>query len=164
MAYIEQEDGSWLTEKQIKFCNEYLVDLNGLQAAIRAGYSENTAGEIAYENLNKPHIKAFIAKRRAEIAKVNDLSPEWVVNRFKDISDRCMTAVPVMEFDPVEKMMKQKTAVTEEGEEIGVWEFDSTGANKATEMIGKHLGMFISQKVDVNAKVEQTQIVFKKAE
>jgi len=72
--------------------------------------------------------------------------------------------VPVMEFDPVEKMMKQKTAVTEEGEEIGVWEFDSTGANKATEMIGKHLGMFISQKVDVNAKVEQTQIVFKKAE
>jgi phage terminase small subunit len=46
-----------LTAKQEMFCREYLIDLNGTQAAIRAGYSENAANEIAAENLAKPSIK-----------------------------------------------------------------------------------------------------------
>ena len=49
-----------LTRKQQKFVDEYLVDLNGTQAAIRAGYSIATATEIAHENLRKPHIAAAI--------------------------------------------------------------------------------------------------------
>jgi phage terminase small subunit len=72
------------------------------------------------------------------------LTQEWVLERLKAISDRCMTAVPVMEFDYVNKEMVQKT--DEEGK--GVWEFDSNGANKATENIGKHLGMFITKKIE----------------
>ena len=45
-----------LTEKQKRFCDEYLIDLNATQAAIRAGYSEKTARQTATENLSKPYI------------------------------------------------------------------------------------------------------------
>ena len=46
-----------LTEKQKRFCDEYLIDLNATQAAIRAGYSPDTAYSIGQENLKKPEIK-----------------------------------------------------------------------------------------------------------
>jgi phage terminase small subunit len=46
-----------LTDKQAAFCREYLIDLNGTQAAIRAGYSEKTAKDIAAENLQNPTFK-----------------------------------------------------------------------------------------------------------
>lgn len=55
-----------LTAKQQRFCDEYLIDLNATQAAIRAGYSKKTAGVIATENLQKPNISAYIEKRMAE--------------------------------------------------------------------------------------------------
>lgn len=55
-----------LTAKQQRFCDEYLIDLNATQAAIRAGYSKKTAGAIATENLQKPYIKEYIEKRMAE--------------------------------------------------------------------------------------------------
>ena len=52
---------SQLTEKQKKFVEEYLIDLNATQAAIRAGYSVDTASQIGYENLRKPEIVEAIA-------------------------------------------------------------------------------------------------------
>lgn len=55
-----------MTEKQKRFCDEYLIDLNISQAAIRAGYSKKTAYAIGQENLKKPIIKAYIEKRLAE--------------------------------------------------------------------------------------------------
>jgi len=55
-----------MTAKQQRFCDEYLIDLNATQAAIRAGYSKKTANRIATENLSKPVIKAFIEARMAE--------------------------------------------------------------------------------------------------
>jgi phage terminase small subunit len=59
-----------MTARQQAFVREYLVDLNGTQAAIRAGYSKNCAQEIACENLTKPIIsnavKAEIARRKEE--------------------------------------------------------------------------------------------------
>lgn len=55
-----------MTAKQMRFCDEYLIDLNATQAAIRAGYSEKNARNIASENLAKPNIKAFIDQRMAE--------------------------------------------------------------------------------------------------
>ncbi len=45
-----------LTPKETAFCEEYIIDFNATQAAIRAGYSKNCAKEIGYENLTKPHI------------------------------------------------------------------------------------------------------------
>ena len=55
-----------MTPKQKRFCDEYLIDLNATQAAIRAGYSEKTARKIGQENLTKPDIKAYIERRMAE--------------------------------------------------------------------------------------------------
>lgn len=57
---------SRMTEKQKRFCDEYLIDLNATQAAIRAGYSKRTAGVIGGENLEKPYIKAYIDARLKE--------------------------------------------------------------------------------------------------
>lgn len=55
-----------LTEKQKRFCDEYLIDLNATQAAIRAGYSKKTANRTGPENLSKPVIKEYIDQRMAE--------------------------------------------------------------------------------------------------
>lgn len=51
-----------LNLKQSKFCHEYLKDFNGTKAALRSGYSERSAGSIAAENLQKPEIRAEIAR------------------------------------------------------------------------------------------------------
>lgn len=55
-----------LTDKQKRFCDEYLIDCNATQAAIRAGYSERTARSIGQENLTKPVIRAYIDARMKE--------------------------------------------------------------------------------------------------
>lgn len=55
-----------LTAKQKRFIEEYLIDMNATQAAIRAGYSPDSAKEIGCENLTKPNIKAAIDKAMAE--------------------------------------------------------------------------------------------------
>ncbi len=52
-----------LTAKQKRFCDEYLIDLNATQAAIRSGYSPKTAEIIGFENLRKPGIAEYINKR-----------------------------------------------------------------------------------------------------
>ena len=76
-----------LTNRQKKFCHEYLVDLNATQAAIRAGYREKTARVIGAENLTKPYIKARIEELQAEIAKRNRITTDYLVNEFKSIAD-----------------------------------------------------------------------------
>jgi phage terminase small subunit len=58
-----------LTPKQEKFVQEYLIDLNATQAAIRAGYSKKTARQIATQHLSKLHIQEAVARHMAEIAK-----------------------------------------------------------------------------------------------
>lgn len=55
-----------MTEKQKRFCDEYLIDLNATQAAIRAGYSKKTARQMANENMSKLYIREYIDKRLAE--------------------------------------------------------------------------------------------------
>lgn len=55
-----------LTAKQQRFCEEYLIDMNATQSAIRAGYSAKTARVIGQENLQKPAVKTYIEKRMAE--------------------------------------------------------------------------------------------------
>lgn len=129
---------SELTDKQEAFVREYLIDLNATQAAIRAGYSEKTARQIASENMSKPYILTRIEEAQAERAKKLELDADWVLRRLKEISDKCMQAEPVMAFDYDSKSMV----------ETGEYQFDSTGANKATELIGKHLGMF-KDKVEI---------------
>lgn len=67
---------SKLTEKQKKFCDAYLLNNgNATQAAITAGYSENTASETGYENLNKPHLADYIQERtkKASNSRIADI-------------------------------------------------------------------------------------------
>jgi len=52
-----------LTPKQQRFCDEYLIDLNATQAAIRAGYSKKSAKEIGTQNLTKLHIRSYLDER-----------------------------------------------------------------------------------------------------
>lgn len=62
-----------LTEKQEKFCNEYIKNgFNGTKAAIDAGYSKDTAYSIANENLNKPEIKSRIEELKGDIFEILD--------------------------------------------------------------------------------------------
>jgi len=82
-----------LTPKQRRFVNEYCVDENATQAAIRAGYSENTAGQIGHENLKKPEIKAAIAERMEECAVAASITPEWVVGQWAKIAQADPNAI-----------------------------------------------------------------------
>jgi phage terminase small subunit len=78
-----------LTEKQQLFVRNYLVDLNATQAAIRAGYSENCASEIGYENLRKPQIMAAIDSALRELGGITRLRivDELGAIAFSDITD-----------------------------------------------------------------------------
>lgn len=66
ILFTERGDDA-VTPKQKRFCDEYLIDCNATQAAIRAGYSEKTAYSIGNENLSKPEIRAYIDERLAEM-------------------------------------------------------------------------------------------------
>lgn len=68
-----------LTAKQQAFCEEYLIDLNATQAAIRAGYSEKTASEMGYENLGKPQIAEVIAELMDKRSAKTELTADWVI-------------------------------------------------------------------------------------
>lgn len=123
---IEKE----LTDKQKRFVEEYVIDSNGTQAAIRAGYAAEHAHTEASRLLRNVKVSAYLAEKRKEIADKLQIDAAWVLQRFVDISNRCMQAEPVLIFDG------------EQWVESGEYKFDATGANKATESIGKHLGFF----------------------
>lgn len=81
----EPENKKVLTLKQQRFCEEYLIDLNATQAAIRAGYSEKTASEIGAENLRKPQIQEYVSKLRQEQQERTKINADYVLNRLVDI-------------------------------------------------------------------------------
>jgi len=74
-----------LTPKQERFVQEYLIDFNGTQAAIRAGYSKKTACSIGAENLRKPQIQEILQFRAKEVAKTVGLTQEDVVDELRKI-------------------------------------------------------------------------------
>jgi len=76
-----------LRPKQKKFCLEYLKDLNATQAAIRAGYSEKTAGEMGSENLKKPHIAEHIAELQRKISEKSEISIQNMIKYIKEVAD-----------------------------------------------------------------------------
>lgn len=129
---------SELTNKQIKFCEEYMVDLNATQAAIRSGYSKKTANVTAAKMLSKANISDYINKLRAGVTARTEITIDFVVQGLREVALRCMQKTPVMVYDYDDKRLVQKQ--NEDGN--GVWEFDSSGANRALELLGKHIGAF----------------------
>ncbi|MDU3076853.1 MAG: terminase small subunit [Mixta calida] len=73
-----------LKAKQEKFCQEYLVDLNATQAAIRAGYSAKTARSVGCENLTKPDISARIAELQNEAQQKHGISRESILKELEE--------------------------------------------------------------------------------
>jgi len=116
-----------LTDKQKRFCLEYIVDYNATQAAIRAGYSFDTAKNIGCENLSKPYLREYINKLIEKVDTKTWLSKEYVLNGFKKIFDKCSNSGPVVDDD---------------GELVDIIKFDAAGANKSLEQLGKHLALF----------------------
>ena len=82
---LDMSKPSKLTAKQEKFCEEYLIDLNATQAAIRAGYSKKTAYSIGFENLKKPEIQEYLQARRQKIISSTGLTPEMVVTELAKV-------------------------------------------------------------------------------
>lgn len=137
-----------LTEKQKRFCDEYLIDLNATQAAIRAGYSKRTAYSIGIENLKKPVIQNYIDQ---QLKKIEDES----------IAD----ATEVMKYltSVMRNELKEEVVVIEgEGEgcssaRIVKKDMSAKDRNKAAELLGKRYRLF-TEKVEVDG-VQQVQIV-----
>lgn len=119
-----------LTAKQKTFCEEYLIDLNATQAAIRSGYSVKTAKDIACENLAKPNIAKYIAELKAERSEKTKINAAYVLEMSNELLKRCMV----------------------EGEN-----FNAAGAGKALDLIGKHIDVQAfneKQTVDATVKVK----------
>jgi phage terminase small subunit len=79
-----------LTPKQIRFVDEYLIDLNATQAAIRAGYSEKTAYAVGAENLRKPQIAKLLADRQSDRAERTEITQDYVLTNTREVLERCM--------------------------------------------------------------------------
>lgn len=74
-----------LTDKQRRFVDEYLVDLNATQAAIRAGYSQKTAGQTGNEYLRKPEIAKAIRAAQERRAKRTEITQDMVLRELAKI-------------------------------------------------------------------------------
>ncbi|WP_151711241.1 terminase small subunit [Acinetobacter junii] len=94
-----------LTPKQQRFVEEYLIDLNATQAAIRAGYSENTAKEIGSENLTKPNIARAIAEAQAKREERTKIDADYVLKRLVEIDQ--MDALDIMDENLNMKPLKE---------------------------------------------------------
>ena len=107
-----------LSEKQRKFVEEYLIDLNGTQAAIRAGYSPKTAYSMGNENLRKPDIQIELKKAIEKMSQQTEVTVARVINELAKIAFASSADV----FNGFEIRMSDK--------------------NKALELLGKYLAMF----------------------
>lgn len=75
-----------LVKKQKRFCEEYIVDLNGTQAAIRAGYAQNSANEQAARMLAKDSIKAYIQELMAARSKRTEITADRVLQELAAVA------------------------------------------------------------------------------
>ena len=103
-----------LTDKQAMFCKEYLIDLNATQAAIRAGYSEDSSYSIGSENMSKPELQAEVQRLMAKRSKKVEITADYVLGNIKSIGEHCMDKKNYRE----------------------------SGALKAQELMGKHIKLF----------------------
>ena len=135
-----------MTAKQRRFCEEYLIDLNATQAAIRAGYSKKNAQNIASENLAKPIIRKYIdakmAKKDSELIAKQDEVLRYLTSVLRGESGGTEIVVEGTGDGCSEARTMQK-------------EPSEKDRLKAAELLGKRYGLF-TDKVDINADAELT--------
>ena len=142
----KQDSEKPLTDKQELFCQEYLIDLNGTQAAIRAGYSEKTAAVIASENLIKPDIAARLKELMLERTESLEITTEYVLKTIVDTIERCKQAKPVKRSNGELVYVE-----TDDGKMVPAYTFDSGAVLKGAELLGRYRKMF-SDKVELTGK------------
>jgi phage terminase small subunit len=147
-----------LTPKQQRFVDEYLIDLNGAQAAIRAGYSEKTAKEIASENLTKPNVIEAVSAAQAARSKRTQVDADWVLERLEteakadlaDIYDDSGALKPVKDWPLIWRQgLISGVETAQEFEEVDgkkvpaglVHKVKISDRIKRVELIGKHMAV-----------------------
>ena len=138
-----------LTAKQKRFCDEYLICLNATQAAIKAGYSKNTARNIGHENLTKPDIREYIEKRMAEKEEALIAKQDEVLKYLTSVMRRELKEVAVVTtmekrvfYAPDEKGTMRKNEVTKETPKLVEYPAKLSDANRAAELLGKRWGLW----------------------
>lgn len=135
-----------MTAKQRRFCEEYLIDLNATQAAIRAGYSKKNAQNIASENLAKPIIRKYIdakmAKKDSELIAKQDEVLRYLTSVLRGES----VGTEIVVEGTGDGCSEARTMQKEPSERDRL---------KAAELLGKRYGLF-TDKVDMNADAELT--------
>lgn len=129
-----------LTPKQQRFVEEYLIDLNATQSAIRAGYSEKTAAVIGAENLIKPNIAKAIQEAQNKLSERTEITQDYVLTNIKKVIERCMQQEAVQARDGSPLLVEGP-----EGDLACLFEFKETGALKGLELLGRHLGLFVDK-------------------
>ncbi len=153
-----------MTAKQKRFCDEYLIDLNATQAAIRAGYSKRTARQIGKENLTKLDIKEYIEKRMEEKEKALIADQNEVLEYLSSVMRReKKESVVITLQNKTEKWVKdedtgklKKQTITEENPAVVEIPARLSDANKAAELLGKAYGLYtekIEQQVDMDLNI-----------
>lgn len=157
-----------LTAKQRRFVEEYLVDLNATQAAIRSGYSEKTAYSVGHENLSKPDIATAIAEAQAKRSERTKVDADWVLLRLAaeaeaDLADLYAddgSLKPVKDWPPVWRtglvagldVLEEFETVDGKKERVGtVRKIKLSDRIKRIELIGKHIDVLaFRDQVDLN--------------
>jgi|SRR6185503_13120087 len=152
------EDGR-LTDKQAMFVQEYIVDLNATQAAIRAGYSEESASVIGCENLTKPYIQAAVQKAmdlRSERVQItaDRVLVELAKIGFADVRDmftdsdqiKCVKNLPDDIAAAVQsiEIVTRPDGVDENGDKTveHIHKIKLADKKSSLELLGKHLKLF----------------------
>lgn len=146
-----------LSDKEKRFCEEYIIDLNATQAAIRAGYSDHTARSIGCENLTKPNILEYLGQLQKEISDRNGNLAQRVIDElakvgFSNIQDYTGVGNDVKDLSEIDPQKAaavagvKKSTTTFGDEKTGgvkeVVEFKLWDKIAALEKIGRHLGIF----------------------
>ena len=151
-----------LTEKQQRFVDEYLIDLNATQAAIRAGYSVKTPDKQGYQLVEKTRVAEAISEKMAERSRRTGVNQDRVVMELAKIAfvnaadvidsdDATIKAGATADDTAAIQSVKVKVIPTKEGEGVER-EIRLNDKLKALELLGKHLGMW-NDKLDVNLNI-----------
>ena len=143
-----------MNAKQKKFCDEYLIDCNATQAAIRSGYSEKTAYAIGQRLLKKVEVQKYIAELMEKVKNNNIADATEVMEYLTAVMRRqykenvvVTLSEEISTYVPDEKGTPRKQTIKKEIPQIVEIPARLVDANKAAELLGKRYGLFVTAQV-----------------